>query len=387
MKKILVMIPAPGEVYDRDCVRAYDYKNTETNAQKYYNMGDLFVYDSSLKLLEFDRIDVLKIREFSQKDIDRYNAEFDYCFLRGSNYIHPYMNWEQAIPVLEKLTIPVVAFGIGAQAPQAGKLNLSEETKRVLQLLSDRCVTMGVRGAYTAEVLNDLGIKNIDIIGCPTLYRNNLPNLKITLPPLEQIESVGYTLRREVSNSYSSFLANYIKVQKETIFELNDRFSLTLIAQGEIEEKIIFYRQQESIPQAIKNLVSLKWFDNDKDPMLDIYLERMFYSESVAGYEELVRKLDLVLGYRLHGNLLALANQTPAIYYNYDSRTREFSDTNQIPCYDIDSGKKFVLEEYYQQELFDRFNRAYQHYYGVISQFLSKNSLSHKMQPHKEVIF
>jgi Polysaccharide pyruvyl transferase len=386
MKKILVMIPAPGEVYDRNCVRAYDYKNAETNAQKYYNMGDLFVYDSSLKLLEFDRIDVLKIREFSQKDIDRYNAEFDYCFLRGSNYIHPYMNWEQAIPVLEKLTIPVVAFGIGAQAPQAGKLNLPEETKRVLQLLGDRCVTMGVRGAYTAEVLNGLGIKNIDIIGCPTLYRNNLPNLKITLPPLEKIESVGYTLRREVNNSYSNSLANYIKIQKETIFEFDDRFSLTLIAQGEIEEKIIFYRQQESIPQAIKNLISLKWFENSKDPMLDLYLERMFYSESVAGYEELVRKLDLVLGYRLHGNLIALANQIPAIYYNYDSRTREFADTYKIPCYDIDSGKKFVLEEYYQQELFDRFNQAYQHYYGVMSKFLSKNELSHRMQPQVAIV-
>jgi hypothetical protein len=385
MVKILVMIPAPGEVYDRNCVRAYDYYNAEKNVQKYYNMGDLFVYDSSLKLLEFEQLDVLTIREFSQKNIDRYNSEYDYCFLRGSNYIHSYMDWEQAISVLEKLTIPVIAFGIGAQAPQTGKLNLSPETKRVLELLSDRCVTMGVRGAYTAEVLNDLGIKNIDIIGCPTLYRNNRPNLKITLPPLEEIESVGYTLRREVSSIYSSSVANYIKIQKEMIFELNERFSLTVMAQGEIEEKIIFYRCQELFDRAVKNLISLKWFENASDPILNIYQDKMFYSESVAGYEDLVRKLDLVVGYRLHGNLIALANQTPAIYCNYDSRTREFANTYKIPCYDVESGKKFVLEEYYQQELFDKFNQNYQHYYGVMSNFLSKNGMAHKMKSQVSV--
>ena len=38
---------------------------------------------------------------------------------------------------------------------------------------------------------------------------------------------------------------------------------------------------------------------------------RLFYSDVVADYEDLVRSKDLVLGYRLHGNLMALANGRP----------------------------------------------------------------------------
>ncbi|HEX6979886.1 MAG TPA: polysaccharide pyruvyl transferase family protein, partial [Alphaproteobacteria bacterium] len=87
MARVLVMIPS-GEVYDHDCVRWYNYANVQANLEHYHNIGDAFVFDSSLKLLNFETLDVLKIRSATQADIDRYNAEFDYCFLRGSNYIH-----------------------------------------------------------------------------------------------------------------------------------------------------------------------------------------------------------------------------------------------------------------------------------------------------------
>ena len=106
------MIPS-GEVYDHDCVRWYKAHDIQRSIDRYHNIGDAFVYDSSLKLLDFDALDVLEIREVSQKDIDRCNAEFDYCFLRGSNYVHNEMDWEKAPEVLERIKIPLIAFGVG----------------------------------------------------------------------------------------------------------------------------------------------------------------------------------------------------------------------------------------------------------------------------------
>ena len=37
----------------------------------------------------------------------------------------------------------------------------------------------------------------------------------------------------------------------------------------------------------------------------------------------LLDHLEVILGYRLHGNLMALANAVPAIYFGYDTRTLE----------------------------------------------------------------
>lgn len=381
MMKILVMIPAAGEVYNQNCVRSYYHSRPDLSIKNYYNMGDLFVYDSSLKLLDFIHVEPLKLTNCSQQDLDRYNSEFDFCFLRGSNYIHPNMQWGNAASILKKLKIPVVPFGIGAQSPENQEILISQETKEILKIMADRCVSVGVRGAYTAEILSQIGINNIDIIGCPTLFRHNNPDLQIKLPPFEEIEAVGYTLRREVSNDYSSSTLHYLQIQRDMIFDLNKKFTLTIMAQGEIEEKMIFYRFTNEISGALKNLVSVNWLKAESDPMQDIYFNQMFYSESVSGYDEIVRKLDLVLGFRLHGNLISLANGTPAIYCNYDSRTREFAETYSIPSYDIDSPENFLIEEYYQQDLFEKFNKRYKEMYFTMSEFLSKNGMSHKMKP------
>lgn len=49
MKRVLVMSPS-GEVYDHDNVRWYKHTDIQRNINHYYNIGDAFVFDSSLKL-------------------------------------------------------------------------------------------------------------------------------------------------------------------------------------------------------------------------------------------------------------------------------------------------------------------------------------------------
>ena len=183
MKRILVISPS-GEVYNHDNVRWYRHKDVQRSINHYHNIGDAFVFDSSLKLLNFDKLDALEIANPDLTQIDRINAEYDYVFLRGSNYVHKDMVWNQAVDVLKKLKIPVIAWGIGAQAPVKGKIELSEDTKTVLRMMADSTTSIGVRGAYSAQVLWDLGIKNIRIVGCPTAFRRNNPDLNIQLPPL-----------------------------------------------------------------------------------------------------------------------------------------------------------------------------------------------------------
>ena len=199
MTKILAISPS-GEVYNHDCVRWYSRSSFALKPDHYHNIGDAFVYDSSLKLMRFKELDGLNIRNPSDAEIDRYNSEFDFAFLRGSNYLHPEMDWENAPSVLSRLQIPIVAFGIGAQAPAKGQLNLTRDARRVLDCIAERSVSLGVRGTYTAEVLWSVGIRNARIVGCPTVFRNNDPTLRIDLPPLERIRHVGYTLRREVKS-------------------------------------------------------------------------------------------------------------------------------------------------------------------------------------------
>ncbi|SCZ12235.1 polysaccharide pyruvyl transferase family protein [Microvirga guangxiensis] len=380
MQRILVISPS-GEVYDHDNVRWYNYKDTQRSINHYHNIGDAFVFDSSLKLLNYDKLDALEIAKPNLADIDRINAEYDYVFLRGSNYIHKDMNWENAVEVLKRLKIPVIAWGIGAQAPVKGKLELSEQSKTMLRLMADSTTSIGVRGAYSAQILWDLGIKNVRIVGCPTAFRRNKPDLEIKLRPLDQIRTAGITLRREVSGTYARNIEQYLTFHRDMVKEMATRFDVVLMAQGEVEEKKIVFgtpeQREEGIAELKANGWVSKWYLDET--MEKLHRERLFYSDVVADYEDLVQQKDLVLGYRLHGNLMALANGTPSVYFTYDSRTVEFAETYQIPSFDVFSGKTFSLEEYWDQSLFDKFNRAYRFMYREMRQFLVENGADTKM--------
>jgi hypothetical protein len=380
LPNILVISPS-GEVYDHNRVRWYT--DVAASIDQYHNIGDAFVFDSSLKLLSFDRLDVCDIRTVRASDIDRYNAEYDYVFLRGSNYIHAEMDWENAVEVLTRLKIPVLAFGVGAQAPAKGKLQLSASGQRLWQIIGDHATTLGVRGSYTAETLWDMGIHNLRIIGCPTAFRNNNPALRIDLPPTDRLRQLGFTVRREVSPAYSPDITKYLAQHRDIITALVRRFALRLITQGEIEEKKLACgtakQKQEAWARLKQDTLCAQWyFDREVE---ELYRNTLFYSETVDAYESLVRGLDLVLGFRLHGNLMALANAVPAIFFVYDSRTAEFAETFAIPSYDVYGSNKFALEDYLYQSRFERFNRAYSMRYREMQDFLNENAIPHLMKP------
>ncbi len=249
-------------------------------------------------------------------------------------------------------------------------------------MMADSTTSIGVRGAYTAQVLRDIGIRNVRIVGCPTAFRSNNPNMRIKLPELDTVKNVVITLRREVSSSYAQNIERYLTFHRDLVKDLAHRFdNVTLMAQGEPEEKKLVFGTDEQKEQAIAELRGNpnvgKWYMDDE--MERLYRSKMFYSDVVADYENLVRQKDCVLGYRLHGNLMALSNGVPSIYFTYDSRTVEFAETYQIPSYDVFSKKEFVLEDYWNQDLFDKFNRAWFQTYREMATFLTENNIDHKM--------
>ena len=381
MKRVLVISPS-GEVYDHDNVRWYNYKDVQRSINHYHNIGDAFVFDSSLKLLNFDKLSALEIVNPKFDDMDRINAEYDYVFLRGSNYVNKDMRWSQTAEVLKRLKIPVIAWGIGAQAPVKGKIELSDETKTVLRMMADSTTSIGVRGAYSAQVLWDIGIRNVRIVGCPTAFRRNNPDLQH--PASVRSTRSGRRASRFAARSRSTYaqdIKQYLTFHRDLVKDLAARFDVVLMAQGEVEEKKIVFgtpEQKEEAFAALKANKTVKdWYLDET--MEKLHRERLFYSDVVADYENLVQQKDLVLGYRLHGNLMALANNVPSIYFTYDSRTVEFAETYQIPSFDVFSGKQFRLEDYWDQSLFDKFNRAYHHTYREMRQFLVENGVDTKM--------
>lgn len=377
--RIGVLMPA-GRIEGNIGVVTHTYGVPEKAKTLFTNIGDCFVYDSSLRILDYSELFPIYVPadgNLSETQIEKIN-QLDYIFLRGSNYINANGQWDPITAVLEKTNVPVIAFGIGVQVPDNSENYVNESTKRFLQLIADRSTTVGVRGNLSKKALNSIGIKNVRIFGCPTAFRHCKPELKLPRIEASAINRLGFTLRRKTHG--------FQTLQRYMLRTLAERYDTEILCAGELEEKQIYYARTKQVENddqvmkdAVQKLTAEKWLSGAKDPLLDLYKSSLSVFESVADFEKAEQFLDAVTGFRLHGNLLALANEVPALYVTYDTRTREFVKTLGIPYIDGRYMDKFSFEEAWDNADFDLFEKTYQQRFGELKKFLEENSMAHRL--------
>jgi len=96
--------------------------------------------------------------------------KFDYIAISASNWIRHDSDFGDLANLIETTNLPCLVVAIGAQADKGGKVTkLTKGTKRFLDVVSERCSFLSVRGAHTQEVLDDFGIHNTWVTGSSIL--------------------------------------------------------------------------------------------------------------------------------------------------------------------------------------------------------------------------
>ncbi|MFV1849690.1 MAG: polysaccharide pyruvyl transferase family protein [Porticoccaceae bacterium] len=236
--RIGVLMPA-GRIDGNLGVVTHTYNDPEKAKTLFTNIGDCFVYDSSLRILDYSELFPIYVPsdgKISETQIEKIN-QLDYIFLRGSNYINTNGQWDPITAVLEKTNVPVIAFGIGVQVPDNSDEYVNASTKRFLQLVADRSASIGVRGNLSKKALNSIGIKNVRIFGCPTTFRHCKPELKLRRVDAASIKKLGFTLRRKTHGFQTQ--------QRFMLRTLAERYDTEILCAGELEEKQIYYARSK----------------------------------------------------------------------------------------------------------------------------------------------
>jgi len=380
-KKNCVFVKAAGRLVSKQSAAWYD-KSFRVLIDEYFNTGDIAVYDSTLKLLDYDKLRHLDIdRPVDHSIAAEINEKYDYVCLRASNYIHEEMQWGYLGDWLEALRLPVLCLGVGAQAARPRKMDLPAESRRVWHMIAERSPSIGVRGAFTASVLAELGIKNVDVVGCPTMFRGLSPRIELRHRTMDQIKRVGFSLRRETGANYTSDVADFLDTQKRLILRLNQQFSLVLTAHGEIEEKVYYYNDVTQLEKARKHLIETNWFDPLLGQQLEqIYALQLFFTPVVSHYDELVSSLDFTIGYRVHGVLPAIAMGTPSVLLRYDARSAELAETFKVPILDPKEALNAPFEDVFDKGRFLALEGHYPTAYETMRAFLDKHQVAHCMK-------
>lgn len=341
------------------------------------NTGDVLVYDAILKVLSYDSVQNIQFTDIA--DVGRWPRETPAAtVIRGSNYLAETVDLGPTLPLLKKLKGPIVAIGVGAQASTYKKLHFSAGTIEAWRVIASKCQTIGVRGVYSAEVFNDIGIKNVRIIGCPSFYRSLQPSISIRkIDPAAA--RVGLTLNKYLSNSYATNATKTNRMQRALLEAVACRSSSRLYSQGEREESLAVFSARDQRAGYVD--VILERFGLKGNAACQALLtDRMFAFLDVDEWaKDVFEHIDVMVGFRLHGNVIALHQGIPAVFFTYDSRIRELAALFAAPAIEVEDYLPVDLERLLSAMDFKAMEAAYRLNFAEYHQFLTENGLSHRL--------
>ena len=196
------------------------------------------------------------------------------------------------------------------QTPEQLVETLSFQEITTFRKLAAKSHSIGIRGEFTARCLDAMGIRNYQIIGCPSIYlQESYEHMKTVKPCLEN-PLVTFT-RNQSTVPYKK--CDFVLMQLGAM--LNAGLCMQTLA--EYPEDLI---ANIELDPAIKEWVKKKRniFFNCKD------------------WKEWLQKnhFTFCFGSRFHGNMMAFQNGIPTLWVNHDSRTKELLEFLHLPYVD-----------------------------------------------------
>lgn len=264
-------------------------------------------------------------------DPGKLNERLDALVIPAANWLSPHVDFSDLADLVEQLTIPVVLIGLGAQdAGYSGQIDIPEGTVRFVRAVAERSASISVRGEYTRQILNGLGIENVTVTGCPSLYHDFRG---FAAPP----NKLHVRFRRGLIHAtrYTASYAPFARTDslQRRLFRLAYAQGMDILFQSEPEEMALLtgLRSRDAFDERLKGLLLETYGETDWDRLVN-YVEshgRVFFD--VRDWARALDKYDYILGTRLHGTIMALNSGVPAILIHHDSRTREVAEFAAIP--------------------------------------------------------
>lgn len=297
----------------------------------------------------------------------------DCIILAAANWLNPGLDFGGLADRLEKTDLPVVAVGLGAQSSiDCSMPVLTEGTKRLVKIISERSAKISVRGEFSAEVLNYYGISNVTVTGCPSmlLSGHRQPSVRPYINNKRENAALGAT--RHGFNKSDEF-QNYIYRQARQ----ND---IDIILQSELAD-MYYATGRLNNPDLTKKAARVceEIYRGDSVGVAE-YLQRrakvFFDMDEWIGY---MADKSIYAGTRLHGAIAALLAGTPAVLICHDSRTLEVAKAMKLPHVvsdTVDTRKDIRLDELYGSTDIGSFETNYFAYRATFSDFFEENNLS-----------
>jgi hypothetical protein len=337
------------------------------------NVGNLMFSHAVHRVLSIDDLQVDSNRFGGRKAAAKFNDEYDAFVIPLANAFRPSFHaaLDRLTSAVEKLTIPVIVVGVGAQFNLRNNQDrlepIEESVKRFCAAVLDRSATIGVRGEVTYDYLKGLGFSAVDVIGCPSMFMYG-PEL----PPFRPIEQL--TPESKVSVGISP----YVKPMGPIVMSNLER-----------------YPKLTYLPQDIQTLRKMILGENEEELGLTsdipVYLNHpLFQRDQVRFFVDplpwidYLAKRDFWFGTRIHGSIASVLSGAPTVLLAHDSRTLELAQYHEIPYRFARRLKTDVdLQRLHERANYEPMRANHAGRFDTYAAFLKRNGLEHRFLPGK----
>lgn len=304
----------------------------------------------------------------------------DVALIRGSTYLFPTFDFSAANKTIDDLDCSVAVVGLGAQHDRKDPkfLDNCDEAKSFVARLNERSASISVRGHFTAEVIQRLGGKNVQVTGCPSLFYSRAAPI-VRVPELlnTQYRSIGVSIHAGLQKSlFCRAPERTRQLHGEVIaWAISNSSKLSLFEQGVplefkvCDDTIEFSERIGAAKEIIANIGS------EAPP--EQLIAHMVSVRSVEEWLSKARDLDSTVGFRFHGNMVALLQGKPCYYFVYDSRLEEFCELYDLPYQFVEDsfdGEKMVSRMV--EHDWDRVNSGFTRLRAELADFYSRNGIN-----------
>ena len=299
--------------------------------------------------------------DLTPEDVERINSTYTHVFVMFQDHLGPDRNgidWGRLTRMIEPLRLPIVVFSLGVCGAADGvpaqlAADMSAEAKYFFKLLSERAVSIGVRGEMTVATLDAMGIRNYAMVGCPSAYEAGAARL-VQMPHPDQVAFVAglglYSTRHHAEQTF------FVLQSEEDLIDM-------------------VYRPGDAPPHDTTILRS-SYAGYGETMMLAMALGRARMFTNPADWKQFMRQYcGLAAGTRVHGATMALNAGKPALVVAGDIRAAEMCALMAVPHLPGHCLLEMTIAQMLDAIDVEAINATYQHRYWAYVGWLSELGL------------
>lgn len=280
-------------------------------------------------------------RRIGADEAERINAQHTHIVLTAQDYLRadwPEEIFATALYNLRQTGLPLITHSLGANAfggrDDELHTRLSEPQIAFFKEVAERSTSIAVRGEYTADVLTRMGIRNFSVTGCPTHFVKGSGRQFVKRPwdPNKGVGVAGYFTHSEHRQLHYYF-------QDERLFAKALYFDDDHDETDFKHYSTHFFDHPQYHPFTRQVLLALS------EGRASLFADMRLWESDLAA------RVNLVVGTRVHGAIMALNADVPAIVTNGDMRATEMCELFGIPHF-----PKGLPEDVSLRQLFESYD-------------------------------